>query len=132
MVEWAVEEAVQTVIIPSTPGDHDAYTITDLVWDVDEADRFIALAINFNNLLNYQEEILFKLIREKRNLWLTKEDMGKKLGTWDRLLKADLKIVRACFEDFKRVCEGTLSENELDSKLKKLQKQENISYFRRS
>ena len=39
------------------------------LWDVDEADRFVKLGLHAPHLLNYDEQKLWKLIRENGYLW---------------------------------------------------------------
>ena len=125
-IEWAVDEAVNKVIIPSTPGDFDACMITDEVWDVDEMERFLNLATNYDNLLAFNEQVLFKLILQKQDLWLTKKDLKakRKLGySGDGRGKIDFKILRHCFANFKEVANGDMEESELEDILKERQRE---------
>jgi hypothetical protein len=67
-IEWAVEQAVSGIVI------HDPEDFNDPgqslmeaamnIWDVDDADRFVNLALQFPEFLNYEEERIWKLIRE--------------------------------------------------------------------
>jgi hypothetical protein len=49
--------------------DHTVGSEADYLWDVDEADRFVKLAIRYPNLLTHEEQVLWKLIRESGFLW---------------------------------------------------------------
>ena len=56
--EWAIEQAVhQTELGDSTVG-----KLRPRLWDVDEIDRFTALAFHFPELLTHEEQVLWKLI----------------------------------------------------------------------
>jgi hypothetical protein len=64
-IEWAIEEALQRLPIEDPPhGSSDApITFTDAkatLWDVEEADRFAQLALNYPGLLTYGEQKLWK------------------------------------------------------------------------
>lgn len=66
-IEWAIEKAVsEEVVSPSTMnGDGDtALQAMTYVWDVEDADRFIKFAGKYPELLNFDEERLWKLIKE--------------------------------------------------------------------
>lgn len=77
-IEWAVEEAVQKVPIKFHYGDLDegiepweenAIDAIERAWDVEESDRFVKMALNYPLLLNHEEEIIWKLIRENGSFW---------------------------------------------------------------
>ena len=79
-IEWAVEESVQSVCLDGLKAT--AYDAIDLVWDVDESDRFVRLALYYPNLLTHNEEVLWKLIRENGCLWKgCYSDVGE--WTWE-------------------------------------------------
>jgi hypothetical protein len=46
-----------------------AHDVTIEVWNVDEADRFAKLAFKFPELLDHNQECLWKLISENGYLW---------------------------------------------------------------
>ena len=48
-------------------------SVLEHVWDTDEADRLVKLAMNYPNLLTYDEERAWKAIREEPSFWLGKE-----------------------------------------------------------
>lgn len=52
-IEWAVQEATEGV--------------SPALWDVDEADRFINMAINEPTLLTFEEQRIWKMVKE---VWL--------------------------------------------------------------
>ncbi len=101
-IEWATEESLSKIPMTEDPfegpvmlSDH-----RTRLWDTDEADRFVKLAMNFPSLLTYQEQILWKLIRENGYVW----PQGKKGSL-------DLKKVREKWEDFQKVARGDANKS---------------------
>lgn len=73
-VEWAVEKSLAFVEIGpdgKTIADHANY-----LWDVDEADRLTKLAFNFEELLNHEEQLVWKLIKDNDFFWLFGKDIS--------------------------------------------------------
>lgn len=74
-IEWSVEQALALEKIGS-----DGRTIKDyanFLWDVNEPDRFIKLAINFEELLNDEEQVIWKLIKENLFFWFLKTETSE-------------------------------------------------------
>ncbi|MBK7898409.1 MAG: hypothetical protein IPJ99_03395 [Betaproteobacteria bacterium] len=67
-IEWAVEESLSHVNLREESGDsRDDYQraisiagMADGLWDIDEADRLAKLALQFPELLNHEEQVLWK------------------------------------------------------------------------
>jgi hypothetical protein len=72
-IEWAIEESLARVYPSADPNrEHEPETFKDIasaLWDVDEPDRFARLAIRYPDLLDHEEQRLWKLIRECGYLW---------------------------------------------------------------
>lgn len=71
-IEWAIEESLKRVY-PDDDTSEFKSSIADAasaLWDVDEPDRFAKLALRYPDLLDYEEQRLWKLIRECGHLWL--------------------------------------------------------------
>jgi len=81
-IEWAIEESLSKVLVYEPPDNvcnptEDDYLnergyllgAAEVLWDVDEADRFAQLAIRYPELLTFDEQVLWKLIRESKTLW---------------------------------------------------------------
>lgn len=72
-IEWAIEESLAQVHPSADPArQRDPKTFKDMagsLWDVDEPDRFVRLAIRYPDLLDHEEQRLWKLIRENGSLW---------------------------------------------------------------
>lgn len=89
-IEWAIDRSFTDVSFPGRDG-----TLADMaraLWDVDEPDRFVYLAINHPDLLNHEEQRRWKLIRENGLLWAGSyvPKHGKRQWTWDPSASANL------------------------------------------
>jgi len=63
-IEWAIEIALKEVGVYSDSSS-DAVSLSDIkdyLWDVEEADRFLKLAIAFPSLLNHHEQLVWKIV----------------------------------------------------------------------
>lgn len=76
-IEWALDKAVAEVKIASPDGTKKLplMRMLDALWDVDEGDRFLLLACHAPQLLNYDEQVLWKTAREYYGL-------GTKFDDW--------------------------------------------------
>ncbi len=70
-IEWAVDQSLEKCELglfqdgtPKTLADEANY-----LWDVDESDRLVKLALRYPHLLTHEEQILWKLIKECGLLW---------------------------------------------------------------
>src|SRR5438309_11403225 len=62
-IEWAIEQALSQVELDDKT--HDTVTSeAGLLWDTDEAERLVKLGLCYPALLTYDEQLLWKLIRE--------------------------------------------------------------------
>lgn len=97
-VEWAVERAVEEIVVVTNPWGGNPQTaewaaivgaaaprssdpqtakqVADRVWDVDEADRFVNLTTHYPELLTHDEQRRWKFIKETRAFWRRAEDTG--------------------------------------------------------
>lgn len=66
-VEWAIEKSLALVEVG--PGGKTLADHANFLWDVDEPDRFIKLALNFEELLNHEEQIVWKIISQNSYFW---------------------------------------------------------------
>lgn len=107
-IEWAIENALTNVII----NEHHNLTVSqdsENLWDVDEPDRFVRLALEYPSLLTYEEQKRWKLIRE--NGWLWKGDYTGANAEWRWSVENgtfDFLRLREKWEDFVSVANGTL------------------------
>jgi len=71
-VERAVEESLRNVTLEYQGTQTPITEVAEELWDVDEAERFYYLARVLPGLLTHDEQMVWKLIEEKDQLWGTK------------------------------------------------------------
>lgn len=110
-VEWAIEASLGQVR-PSYGNDSefDQMSLADaasLLWDVDEADRFVKLALRYPELLTHDEQIVWKLIKECGYVW--KGHFGGANNVWQWMVHEDNMIwdrLREKWQTFSDVARG--------------------------
>lgn len=71
VIEWALHKAIEdqdSGLFIRNALDDSTKNILDDVWDTEPADRFIKLAMNYPSLLTFDEDRLWKVIREDEEL----------------------------------------------------------------
>jgi hypothetical protein len=118
-IEWAIEKSLEQVLIrDDLPADFTcsiAAHAKDL-WDVDEPDRFIKLALIAPGLLNYDEQKLWKLIKENGAMWRGTYNRPESLGEWSWEIKEseiNHQALREHWPTFVAVAGGEASPDEL-------------------
>lgn len=113
-IEWAIEDALRRINI--SEHQNDDRTIHDVamtLWDVDDADRFANLALNFPEWLTHDEQVLWKLVRENGYLWKGKRDSQ---GEWVWRISGDGLIMdrlRKHWDAFNAVARGDAEQSTL-------------------
>ena len=113
-IEWAIEESLTRIQL----GDSDEYwTVSaeaELLWDVDEADRFAKLALRHPHMLTHEEQVVWKLVRENGFLWRGKYSDKSDEWTWsiqeEHLL---FERLREHLSKFKAVARGEADKSQL-------------------
>jgi hypothetical protein len=87
--EWAIEQSLKEVDLTED------YTIADKahdLWDVDECDRFVKLALHDESLLNYREQVLWKHLQTQQVVQIFKQhrniDWARLRDQWAQLKSA--------------------------------------------
>ena len=85
-IEWAIEDSLGRVYLReggygTDPGTSVADVAAKL-WDVDDADRFARLALDYPDLLTHEEQKRWKLIRENGFLWKGRYDKFSSEFMW--------------------------------------------------
>lgn len=100
-IEWAVEESLRTVILYHGTGYNgdDSLSVEDEVWrlwDVDESERFVRLAILYPELLNHQEQEIWKLIQDSELLSpaCLRDNFGRSVWNWKVLVEIVFPTLR--------------------------------------
>ena len=111
-IEWALEDSMARVELhPGSGYNNDTgTTVADEaahLWDIDEADRFARLALRYPDLLTYEEQATWKLIRENGYLWKGHHDKVTREWTWRTDENAlILERLREHWHTFKGVANG--------------------------
>jgi len=97
-IEWAIEKALSEIILKDFD---DALTsLMDeaaILWDIDETDRFLKLALNYPYLLTYDEQVMWRL--------LTKYVIGP-YGPLEEIPSNPKETVYEIWEDLKAAASG--------------------------
>lgn len=117
-IEWAIERALLEVVLrPSEGTGEPPITLVDdstLLWDVDEPDRFVKLAIYYPNLLTHDEQVLWKLISENTPLWTRIRKSNGSPYIADGSM--NYKMLREHWDILKAVAAGQADKSGLPSK----------------
>ena len=113
LIEWAIEDALKRYEFHE--GDNytnepsiSAMDAANYIWDVDEADRFVKLAIRWPDLLTHDEQVLWKLIKETTWLWGKEGLQKKETGSGKDYLLDNFHFLRLRFflQEFKSLAQG--------------------------
>jgi hypothetical protein len=123
-IEWAVEQSLQRVLLRETDNSRDDVSVAAAesmfnLWDVEEADRVVRLAIEFPELLTYEEQLIWKLVRDCGYLW--KGGYSASDGKWEWTVSLSKLIwdrLREHWPTFKKVADGEFSKERLPAWLK--------------
>jgi len=115
-IEWAVAEAlgsVQLSDIADSDFDITLKHVASQLWQVDEADRMIALALTAPALLTHEEQMIWRLVRENGYIWRGRYNSHNE-WTWtigeEYLIRDRL---REYWDRFKAVASGEESDRTL-------------------
>lgn len=114
-IEWSLETALDNLYLTDPKGSTN--TIGQMaahLWDVEPADRFVKLAVHYPDLLNHQEEIVWKLIQENGFLW--KGAYDKTTNEWRWVVTPSGLIpgrLREYWAVFNKVARGEAPKSEL-------------------
>lgn len=86
-IEWAIEASLGQVEL-TVPSGHRWQTISvgaaaTILWDVDEPERFVKLALNCPELLNHHEQVLWKLLKDNPRIWKSMWSFPDRRRFWD-------------------------------------------------
>ena len=106
-IEWAIEDTLHRVKLREADGydDDSGRTVADdaeLLWDVDDADRFARLALRYPELLTHEEQKRWKLIRENGLLWRGRHNSN---GDWEWTISDKSLLLPRLREYWNRFCD---------------------------
>jgi len=118
-IEWAVVYALENYQVVDAYGEMSAaIELAKLIWDVDEPDRFAKLALAYPDLLNHEEQVLWKLICENGFMWRGKYDSN---GEWTWTVRVEglnFERLREYWDKFNKVASGDLEKDALPTWVK--------------
>jgi hypothetical protein len=79
-IEWVIEETLKRVHFDEGEFSASVASAAAELWDVDEPDRFVKLALRYPDMLTHEEQVLWKLVRENGALW--RGHFEKETGDW--------------------------------------------------
>lgn len=113
-IEWAIEDALKRVSI--SEDQNSERTIHDealTLWDVDDADRFAKLALNFPELLTHDEQVLWKLVKGNGSLWQGRYN-SQDIWDWDNSIENIIfERLRKDWDKFNAVARGDAEKSTL-------------------
>jgi len=110
-IEWAVGEALDNVVLDAESQVTGRHALRE-VWDPDEADRFVKLATTYPDLMNHEEERLWKCIRSYQHIWMLRKQYDKGLDVEKNPREICLDALREHFDDFKLMACGEYGDGE--------------------
>jgi len=114
-IEWAIERGLDAVPLSSSAEDTSTiWKHSDVLWDVDEADRFVNVALRYPELLTHDEQTLWKLIRENGYCWRGHYNRENK---WTWKVEPDSAIVeriREHWNDFRAAANGDVEFDDME------------------
>ena len=112
-IEWAIEDSLSRVQPEPNSTDFGSSPVSfadkaSSLWDVDEPDRFAKLALNYPDLLDHEEQRIWKLVRECGLLWRGSYSRGpEKEWAWE-ISESHLnwEKLRNYWETFRQIARG--------------------------
>ena len=124
-IEWAIENSLHSIVLRES-SDYNGHIEENLgdnaetLWDPDEPDRIAKLGLHYPELLTYDEQVLWKLIRECGPLWRGKYDQ-QGFWKWDIDLSSLIfQKLREHWEKFEHVATGEADRNTLPQVSRKI------------
>jgi hypothetical protein len=128
-IEWSLEKALDSVKLVESEEGAFGLSVLDQankLWDLEPSDRFIKLAENYPDLLNYEEQIIWKVIFDVTTVETFEDAKGEtQLIKYDLVdgiegnKRADRRSVKECWPELVGYAEGTVSIEQLEAALKK-------------
>jgi hypothetical protein len=109
-IEWAIEEALSKVKLYQLTSSRSKNAVTladvaDFIWDVNETDRFLKLAISFPHLLTHHEQIVWSLIE-------TMTPLVAMQRSYDEIESHHKLAIRHYWDELNRVADGHVGDHD--------------------
>ncbi len=118
-LEWAAEQSLSRVLLHEGTGyngDEDV-SVADMagkLWDVDEAERLVRLALLYPELLTHEEQLIWKAIKDSGLIW--QGGHWTHAGwepDWVKLERDVFPQLRDHWETFKKIASGEIPRNKM-------------------
>jgi hypothetical protein len=112
VAEWAFHEVFKTEsIAPSFGEEKTLKEAVDDLWDPLEPDRLVKLAQKYPSLLTYEEDLIWKVIKEEPSFWLKDDGLPKgeplSISNWPPTPpQPDMKRIRRLWPAIKEAASG--------------------------
>ena len=107
VAEWAFFQAFKSESIRSYAGDETTLEeAIDRLWDPLEPDRLVKLAQAHPSLLTYEEELIWKVIKEEPSFWSEPKMPGGLLGSDYTPPLPDMKRIRRLWAEITAAAKG--------------------------
>jgi len=111
-IEWTIENSLKQITWPpQVDDDSDGESLQELtykLWDIDEPDRIVKLGLLYPELLTYEEQVVWKIVKETYFFWIKQGcEQGELRGP----------ELRRNWELVKRYSQGELTDSEYDELL---------------
>ena len=73
VVEWMINNSLKDILVDDT---RSLASVQADLWDIDEPDRFVKLAIQYPHLLNFEEQRIWKVIAGNSYFWTVNADIS--------------------------------------------------------
>jgi hypothetical protein len=120
-IEWAIEQALDKIVLREEFYGIDSESRVEIslgreaekLWDPDESDRVMKLGLEYPDLLTYEEQLLWKLVRETGYFWRGHFNSNG-YWTWETDLESlSFQRVREYWDILKQVADGEANRNQL-------------------
>lgn len=110
-IEWAVEHWLQREPVSNHCGNDSAtfFDVSESLWDISESDRLLILADNYPHLLNHDEQVTLKIIKEMRAY----DKVTGIVSFYDAKSGPRHELIRDCWKEIKGLVDGEITENQL-------------------
>ena len=129
-IEWSMEQTLGAVqLFESEDGLQNRSVLDEAnrLWDLEPSDRLIKLAENYPDLLNYEEQIIWKAIFDVKTIEMFDDENGVMQyveynfvdGTGGNK-KVNRRAVKKCWPELVGYADGSVSIEQLETTLAKL------------
>ena len=118
-VEWAIEQALKSTYIDD-PIDfnNQGVTVVDAsskLWHLDESDRLVGLALNYPELMTYDEQLIWRVICTYTTYDKTLKDRDGFMRKDGDDIDYDWPLVRSCWAEIKEFALNAGTKESLDA-----------------